>query len=48
MKEDFWSLAHEFVITSQPNDLLPVGLLAQLLVRCTRIAEVKSANPVQT
>ena len=47
MKEDYQSLPHEFVITSQLNDLPPVGLLAQSLVRCTRIAEVKGANPVQ-
>ena len=29
------------------NDLLPVGLLAQLVKRCTGIAEVKDSNPVQ-
>ena len=34
-------------ITNQFNDLLPVGLLAYLVERCTCIAEVKSLNPVQ-
>ena len=34
-------------ITNQFNDLLPVGLLAQLVERCTGIAEVKGSNPVQ-
>ena len=29
------------------NDLAPVGLLAQLVERCTGIAEVKGVNPVQ-
>ena len=33
--------------TNQFNDLLPVGLLAQLVERCTSITEVKSSNPVQ-
>ena len=34
--------------TNQFNNLLPVGLLAQLVERCTGIAEVKGSNPVQT
>ena len=36
-------------ITNQFNDrdLPPVGLLAQLVERCTGIAEVKGSNPVQ-
>ena len=34
-------------ITNQFNNLLPVGLLAQLVERCTGIAEVKGSNPVQ-
>ena len=34
-------------ITNQHNDQLPVGLLAQLLERCTGIAQVKGSNPVQ-
>ena len=34
-------------ITNQFNDLLPVGLLAQLVERCTGNAEVKVSNPVQ-
>ena len=34
-------------ITNESNDLLPVGLLAQLVERCTGIAEVKGSNPVQ-
>ena len=34
-------------ITNQFNDLLPVGFLAQLVVHCTAIAEVKGSNPVQ-
>ena len=29
------------------NDLLPVGLLAQLVERHTSIAEVKGLNPIQ-
>ena len=33
--------------TNQFNDLLPVGLLAQLVERCTSIIEVKSSNSVQ-
>ena len=37
---------HGFV-TNQFNDLLPVGLLAQLVERCTGIAEVKGSNLVQ-
>ena len=37
---------HRF-ITNQFNVLLPVGLLAQLVERCTSIAEVKGLNPLQ-
>ena len=33
-------------ITNQFNVLLPVGLLCQLIERCTVIAEVKVSNPV--
>ena len=33
--------------TNQFNELLPVGLLAQLVERCTVIAEVEGSNPVQ-
>ena len=29
------------------NDLVPAGLMAQLVERCTGIAEVKGLNPVQ-
>ena len=32
----------------QHNDQLPVGLLAQLVERCTGIAEVMDSNPVRT
>ena len=32
----------------QHNDQLPVGLLAQLVKRCTGIAEVMDSNPVRT
>ena len=31
----------------QHNDQLPVGLLAQLVERCTGIAEVMGSNPVR-
>ena len=34
-------------MTNQFKDLLPVGLLAQLVERCTGMAEVKGSNPVQ-
>ena len=34
-------------ITNQFNDLLPVGLFAQLVERCTGITEVKGSNPEQ-
>ena len=34
-------------ITNQFNDLLPVGLLAQLVERCNGISEVKGSNSVQ-
>ena len=40
-------LSFHVFITHQLNDLLPVGLLVQLVVRCTGIAEVKGLNPVQ-
>ena len=33
--------------TNQFNNLLPVGLLVQLVERCSGIAEVKGSNPVQ-
>ena len=33
--------------TNQFNDLLPVGLLTQLVKHCTGIAEVKGSNLVQ-
>ena len=33
-------------ITNQFNVLLPVGLLSQLIERCTVVAEVKVSNPV--
>ena len=42
----FIFILHWF-ITNQHNDQLPVGLLAQLLERCTGIAQVKGSNPVQ-
>ena len=32
---------------NQFNSRLPVGLLTQLVERCTGIAEVKGSNPVQ-
>ena len=35
------------VYNEQFNNLLPVGLLAQLVELCTGIAEVKGSNPVQ-
>ena len=31
----------------QYNDQLPVGLLAQLVERCTRITEVMGSNPIR-
>ena len=37
---------HRFIM-NQFNDLLPVGLLAQLVECCTGITEVKGSNPVQ-
>ena len=40
------SSSHGFIM-NQFNDLLPVGLLAQLVERCTSIAEVKGLNPVK-
>ena len=39
-------LSFHVFITHQLNDLLPVGLLVQLVARCTGIAEVKGLNPV--
>ena len=33
-------------ICNQNNDQLPVGLLTQLVERCTGIAEVMGSNPV--
>ena len=41
------SLSFHVFITNQLNDLLPVGLLVQLVARGTGIAEVKGSNPVQ-
>ena len=32
---------------NQPNDQLPVGLLAQWIEHCTSIAEVMGSNPVR-
>ena len=41
-------LSRIYKVTNQFNDLLPVGLLAQLLVEhCTGITEVKGLNPIQ-
>ena len=41
-----YSPLHGF-IWNQLNDQLPVGLLAQLVERCTSILEVMDSNPVQ-
>ena len=41
-----YSSLHGF-IWNQHNDQLPVGLLAQLVERCTGIAEVMGSNPVR-
>ena len=41
-----YSLLHGF-IWNQRYDQLPIGLLAQLVERCTGIAEVMDSNPVQ-
>ena len=41
-----YSPLHGF-IWNQHNDQLSVGLLAQLVERCTGIAEVMGSNPVQ-
>ena len=41
------SSLHGF-ITDQNNDQLPVGLLVQLVKRCTGIAEVMGSNSLQT
>ena len=37
----------EWFIWTQHIDQLPVGLLAQLVERCTGIAEVIGSNPVR-
>ena len=37
----------EAILDNPHNDQLPVGLLAQLVERCTSIAEVTSSNPIQ-
>ena len=34
-------------ISNSHNDQLPFGLIAQLVERCTGIAEVMGSNPVQ-
>ena len=50
---DDFSYIHNFIvilswfITNQFNDLLPVGLLAQLVESCNGITEVKGPNPVK-
>ena len=41
-----WS--HIFTVIIQHVDQLPIGLLAQLVERCTGIAEVMGSNPVRT
>ena len=41
-----YSPLHGF-IWNQHNDQLPIGLLAQLVERCTSITEVMGSNPVQ-
>ena len=41
-----YSSLHGF-IQNQHHDQLPVGLLAQLVERCTGIAQVMGSNPVQ-
>ena len=40
-----YSSLHGFI--QNQHDQLPVGLLAQLVERCTGIAEVMGSNPVQ-
>ena len=41
------SLSCHVFVTNQLNDLLPVGLLVQLVECCTGIAEVNGSNPVK-
>ena len=41
------SLSCHVFVTNQLNDLLPVGLLVQLVECCTGIAEVNGLNPVK-
>ena len=41
-----YSPPHGF-ICNQHNDQLPVGMLDQLVERCTGIVEVMGSNPVQ-
>ena len=41
-----WNKAWKF-IWIQHNDQLPVGMLAQLVERCTGITEFMGLNPVQ-
>ena len=41
------SLQANWELVIQHNDQLPVGLLAQLVERCTGIAEVMGSNPIQ-
>ena len=42
----FWVQINHLILT-QHNDQLSVGLLAQLVERCTGIAEVMGSNPVR-
>ena len=41
------SLSCHVFVTNQLNDLLPVGLLVQLVECCTSIAEVNGSKPVK-
>ena len=41
-----YSTLHGFIL-NQHNDQLPIGLLAQLVERCTSITEVMGSNPLQ-
>ena len=41
-----WNILQGYITNSQ-YDQLPVGLIAQLVKNCTRIAEVMGLNPVQ-
>ena len=46
----FWQMVKNIwksYIWTADKDQLPVGLLAQLVERCTGIAEVMGSNPVQ-